>query len=87
MHLSRHYFPKLKKACKMGVSGAKEVKFTTFAGIKNLIELKLIDGVPANKAVGMPFLFKKYSEYFWQLCQKYSMKGFGYGYKKRQVFK
>ena len=39
----------------MGVSGAKEVKFTTFAGRKNLIELKLIDGVPANRAVGMPF--------------------------------
>jgi len=44
----------------MGVSGTKEVKFTTFAGIKNLIELKLIDGVPANKAVGAPFLFFMY---------------------------
>lgn len=29
IHLPRHYFPKLKNACKMGVSGAKEVKFTT----------------------------------------------------------
>ena len=43
----------------MGVSGAKEVKFTTFAGRKNLIELKLIDGVPANSAVGAPILFWK----------------------------
>ena len=60
MYLSRQYFPELKKACKMGVFGAKEVKFTTFAGRKNLIELKLIDGVPANKAVGMPFLFFDY---------------------------
>ena len=41
--------------CKMGVSGAKEVKFTTFAGRKNLIELKLIDGVPANISVGGHF--------------------------------
>lgn len=41
----------------MGVSGAREVKFTTFAGRKNIIELKLIDGVPANITVGMPFLF------------------------------
>ena len=31
--------------------------FTTFAGRKNLIELKLIDGVPTNITVGMPFLF------------------------------
>ena len=31
--------------------------FTTFAGRKNKIELKLIDGVPANMAVGAPFLF------------------------------
>ena len=29
IHLPRQYFPELKKACKMGVSGAKEVKFTT----------------------------------------------------------
>ena len=49
----------------MGVSGAKEVKFTTFAGRKNLIEFKLIDGVPANKAVGMHFYLKNHSEYFW----------------------
>ena len=41
----------------MGVSGAREVKFTTFAGRKNIIELKLIDGVPANITVGTPFLF------------------------------
>ena len=57
----------------MGVSGAKEVKFTTFAGRKNLIELKLIDGVPANISVGMPFLFKKHTEYFCHKCQKYSI--------------
>ena len=56
IYLPRKYFPELKKACKMGVSGAKEVKFTTFAGRKNLIELKLIDGVPANITAGMPFL-------------------------------
>ena len=43
----------------MGVSGAKEVKFTTFAGRKNLIELKLIDGIPINISVGMPFLFRE----------------------------
>ena len=46
----------MKKACKMGVSGAKEVKFTTFAGRKKLIELKLIDGVATNRAARMPFL-------------------------------
>ena len=50
----------------MGVSGAKEDWFTTFAGRKNLIELKLIDGVPANRAVGMPFF--GYTEKFWQMC-------------------
>ena len=44
----------------MGVSGAKEVKFTTFAGRKNLIELKLVDGVPANISVGMPFFVFMY---------------------------
>ena len=41
----------------MGVSGTKEVKFTTFAG-KKLIEFKLIDGVPANISVGMPFFLQ-----------------------------
>ena len=33
------YFPKLKKACKMGVSDAKEVKFTT--GLPLLQEEKI----------------------------------------------
>ena len=33
------YFPELKKACKMGVSGAKEVKFTT--GLPLLQEEKI----------------------------------------------
>lgn len=37
--LPRQYFPKLKKACKMGVSGAKEVKFTT--GLPLLQEEKI----------------------------------------------
>jgi len=37
--LPRHYFPKLKNACKMGVSGAKEVKFTT--GLPLLQEEKI----------------------------------------------
>ncbi|MBQ4529583.1 MAG: hypothetical protein IJA36_03070 [Lachnospiraceae bacterium] len=32
--LKSEYFPELKKDCKMGVSGEKEVKFTTFAGRK-----------------------------------------------------
>ena len=45
----------------MGVSGAKEVKFTTGLPLlqeeKINIELKFIDGVPANITVGMPFLF------------------------------
>ncbi|MBE5879821.1 MAG: hypothetical protein E7288_07600 [Lachnospiraceae bacterium] len=39
IHLSRQYFPELKKACKMGVSGAKEVKFTT--GLPLLQEEKI----------------------------------------------
>ena len=43
----------------MDASGAEEVKFTTLAGRKNKIELKLIDGVPANITVGMPFVYKK----------------------------
>ena len=43
----------------MGASGTMEVKFTTFAGRKNLIELKLTDGVPANITVGGPFLLRK----------------------------
>lgn len=38
-HLPRQYFPELKKACKMGVSGAKEVKFTT--GLPLLQEEKI----------------------------------------------
>ena len=29
IRVPRQYFPELKKACKMGVSGAKEVRFTT----------------------------------------------------------
>lgn len=37
--LPRQYFPKLKKACKMGVSDAKEVKFTT--GLPLLQEEKI----------------------------------------------
>ena len=59
----------------MGVSGEKEVKFTTFAGRKKLIELKLIDGVPANSAVGT--LFFGYTEKFWQMCQKFSVRQVG----------
>jgi len=39
IHLPRQYFPELKKACKMGVSGAKEVKFTT--GLPLLQEEKI----------------------------------------------
>lgn len=39
IHLPRQYFPKLKKACKMGVSDAKEVKFTT--GLPLLQEEKI----------------------------------------------
>lgn len=42
----------------MGISGAKEAKFTTFVERKNLIEFKLIDGVPINITVGGPFLLK-----------------------------
>ena len=38
-HLPRQYFPELKKACKMVVSGAKEVKFTT--GLPLLQEEKI----------------------------------------------
>ena len=57
IHLPRQHFPELKRICKMGVSRAKEVKFTTFAGRENLKGLKLIDGVLANISVGMPFLF------------------------------
>lgn len=37
--MPRQYFPELKKACKMGVSGAKEVKFTT--GLPLLQEEKI----------------------------------------------
>jgi len=39
IHLPRQYFPELKKACKMGVSGAKEVKFNT--GLPLLQEEKI----------------------------------------------
>ena len=39
IHLPWKYFPELKKACKMGVSGAKEVKFTT--GLPLLQEEKI----------------------------------------------
>ena len=64
--------------CKMGFSGAKEVKFNTGLPLlqeKNLIELKLIDGVPTNKAVGAPFL--GCTEKFWQMCQKFSIRQVG----------
>lgn len=37
-------------------------RFTTFAGRKKLIELKLIDGILTNISVGMSF-FILYNEY------------------------
>ena len=39
IRVPRQYFPELKKACKMGVSGAKEVKLTT--GLPLLQEEKI----------------------------------------------
>ena len=43
----------------MGVFSAKEVKFTTALPLlrEKIIELKLIDGLPVNNPIGMPFLF------------------------------
>ncbi len=50
----------LQIACKMGVSKAKEVEFTTglplLQGKNNLIEFKLIDGIPVNIYAGVSFL-------------------------------
>ena len=74
--LPRQYFPELKKACKMGVSGAKEVKFTT--------DLSLLQEEKFNRAQTHRWHSGKYycwdailfcnrNEYFWQLCQKYSI--------------
>lgn len=50
-----------RKVCKMGAFGAKEVKFTTDLPLlqrdKNLIDIKLIGGIPINITVGCRFLF------------------------------
>jgi hypothetical protein len=43
----------------MGLFRAKEVNFTTGLPLlqeKKLIELKLIDGIPVNIPIGVPFL-------------------------------
>ncbi len=61
IHLPRHYFPELRIACKMGVSRAMEVEFTIGLLLlqgKNLIELKLIDGISVNIYTGCHFLYK-----------------------------
>lgn len=48
-------FPELQIACKMGISRARQVEFTTFAGKNNLIEFKLIDDIPVNNYTGVSF--------------------------------
>ncbi len=49
----------LQIACKMGVSKAKEVEFTTglplLQGKNNLIEFKLINGIPVKFMLGCHF--------------------------------